>query len=173
MRGRSMLEITFYVFGIAACGTYLAKEVSGRLSLARSRKKKNTLEQFMKEAHQLQEKIEAQVDGLQPQIELAWDSLDKTGVRQVFMIEHEQSGNCNDHDDCYKKYLKDVQGVYTSYVIELQIMPYQKQLDDRRQELGLTDFKSDLGHSSEHVAEMKKMLDAHGFDVKDIERQFV
>lgn len=172
MRGRSMLERTFYVFGIAACGTYLVKEVSGRLSLAKARKKKSTLEQFMKEAHQLQEKIETQVDGLLPQIELAWDSLDKTGVRQIFTIEHEQSGSCNDHDDCYKKYLKDIQGVYTSYVIELQIMPYQRRLNDRRQELGLTDFKSDLGHSSEQVDEMKKLLDTHGFDVKEIEHQF-
>jgi hypothetical protein len=167
-----MLEKAFYALGIAACGTYLAKEVSGRLSLAKSRKKKSTLEQFMKEAHTLQEKIEAQVDGLLPQIELAWDTLDKTGVRQIFMIEHEQSGNCNDHDDCYKKYLKDIQGMYTSYVIELQVVPYQKQLDERRQELGLTDFKSDLGHGSEQVAEVRKLLETHGFDVKEIERQF-
>jgi hypothetical protein len=167
-----MLEKTFYVFGIAACGTYLVKEVSSRLSLEKSRKKKSILEQFMKEAHQLQEKVEAQVDGLLPQIELAWDSLDKTGVQQMFTVEHGQSGNCTDHDDCYKKYLKDIQGMYTAYVIELQIAPYQRQLDERRQELGLTDFKSDLGHSSEQVTEMKKVLDTHGLDVKEIARQF-
>jgi hypothetical protein len=167
-----MLERAFYVFGIAACGTYLVKEVSGQVSLAKSRKKKSALEQLMKEAHQLQEEIESHVDGLLPQIELAWDSLDKTGVRQIFMIEHEQSSNCNDHDDCYKQYLKGVQSMYTSYVIELRVKPYQKQLNDRRQELGLTEFKSDFGHSSEQVAEMKKVLDNHGFDVKEIERQF-
>lgn len=167
-----MLEIAFYVFGIAACSTYLVKEVSGQVSLAKSRKKKSALEQLMKEAHQLQENIETQVDGLLPQIELAWDSLDKTGVRQIFTIEHERSSNCNDHDDCYTQYLKGVQSMFTSYVIELQVMPYQKQLNERRQELGLVDFKSDLGHGSEQVAEMKKLLETHGFDVKEIERQF-
>lgn len=170
--GVMMLNKTFYAFGIAACGTYLTKEALGQLSLAKERKKKRDLDLFVTEARELQEKIEAHVDGLLPQIELVWDSLDKTGVRPIFTIEHEPSGDCTDQGACYQKYLKDIQGIYTAYVIELQIVPYQKQLDERRRQLDLTDFKSDFGHSSEEVDELKKQLDTHGFDVKEIARQF-
>jgi hypothetical protein len=167
-----MLEITFYVFGIAACGTYLVKEGASQILQAKERKKKRAIDRLMTEARRLQDKIEAHVDGLLPQIELAWDLLDKTGVRQIFSVEHEPSGNCTDHDACYQKYLKDVQGIYTAYVIELQVVPYQKQLDETRQQLGLMDFKSEFGHTADQVDELKKQLDTHGFDVKEIARQF-
>lgn len=167
-----MLERTFYMFGVAAFGTYLVKEVAHQTSRAKARKQERAIEQFRAEASALKTEAKSDINGLMPQIELSWEQLDKSTAERLFATSHQAANRCNDLEECQRQYLRELREAYTVFVTELRTEKYRNRLMDTQRRLGLSGMEMRFGPGSGQIEELRQHLDDNGLDVKEIARQF-